>query len=496
MAGSLIRRVSALNQVGYGVNIWEIAPPRNVEGEAQNVIGMVAELPWGPPSVVTKVTTPAEFWEAFYPAAFGADKAEATYRAILALLNKPIFTRGGLKVVRVDATSAAAATKSDAAGTGTVEITAKYKGETGNTIKRQWTAATDGDGAKRNLVITIGTSYSATYENLSTTTVTAVADAYVTVTKSSPSAMPTAGSAELLTGGSDGTAVATDYTGSDSVQKGLRCFYGDSVQVDVLFVAECPSGLINAVNGALKAFATACEKGIAVLCTVDGQTSADALSYVASYTADRCVYTWPRVKTTNFFDEDAGEIEVDGNAFAAAAIANVDAWLSPGGAGGAEYLTGITGLEDETASRTTLDGLSDGGIVPWFMSSAFGGAILYRAKTTATDGTRVFSRRMRDYLENAIATYAEHYVETQLDVDLGSRVYGPNTSGFISAVMQFLENEKISTHLKGYSVDGFSENTEAGLDGGRWIVLIKAELYPMAEEIVIKAQIGETVVIS
>jgi len=494
--GSLIQRITGLSGVGQGVNIWEVAPPRNVTGEADNVIGMVAELPWGPIDTVTTVYTPAEFFSTFYPNVFGSTKDYTTYPAILALLNKPIFTRGGLKVVRVGATGQVKASKTDT-GTGTVTITAKHYGAIGNTIYRQWTTATDADPVKRNLVITIGSDYSATYENLTIATVDAVDDPYVTVTKGTLTVMPAAGTSEALASGVNGTAVAADYVGTTSSTKGIRCFYGESVDVDVLFVAETPTALLAAVNTGLEAFATDTDKGLVVLGTVNGQAAADAITYVASYLDERVVYTWPRVLTTNWFDSDADSIEVDGNAFAAALIAGVDQWISPGGAGKkqgtTDLLSGISDLEDNSQSKSGYETLIGAGIAPWFIDRTLG-PILYKGITT--DEGKIKQRRYKDYLENAIAGFAVNYVETVLDIDLTSQILGPNTSGFVGAIKQFLGNEVTKVHAKAFSVDPYSENTEADIDAGQWTVLIKVETYSDMDRIVLKAQIGETVTIS
>jgi len=501
--GSLIRRITNLGMAGYGVNLWEIAPPRNVQGEASNVIGMVAELPWGPADEIVTVYTPAEFFEQFYPPEFGSTKDYTTYPAILALLNKAIFTKGGLKVVRVGATSQATAdyTFQSAAPADSVDVTANHPGALGNSIQVAWTVNAD-DATARDATVTIGTEYSETYEAVATIVggalvVTDPGDPFVTFAKhTGATAVPAAVSATALAGGSDGTAVAADYVGAVGSLKGIRLFYGDSVDVDVLFVAECPSALLDSVNDGLEAYVGE-DKGLAILCTVDGQAYADAITYVADYEDERLVYVWPRAETTNFFDAAAAEIEVDGNAFAAALIANVDPWLSPGGAGKrvgtTDLLSGITGLEDETTSRSALDALNDAGIAPWFISSALGP--IMRLGTT-TDGGRIWDRRIKDYLLDAIAAFAENYVETQLDLDLDNQILGPNTSGFIAAIQQFLAQEKAATHVKAYTVDAFSENTEAGIDAGRWIVLIRVETYAMAEQIVFKAQIGTTVTIS
>lgn len=494
MGGSLIRFVSGASGIGYGVNVWPIAPPRSVSGVSQNAIGMVADLPWGKVNEIVEVTTPAEFFAEFYPDAFNSGaKDYATYPAILALLNKPLFTKGGLKVVRIQNTGAVKAFKTDT-GTGTVTVTAKYYGDNGNEIYRQWTAASDADPLKRNLVISIGTEYTATYENLTVSTVEDVDDPYVDVTTNTLTVFPVAGAAAALATGADGTAVAGDYTGAN---KGIQIFYGASVEVDVLFCAEVPNVLVDDINAGLKLYAAE-DKGLAVLSTPDGQTSATALTYLSGETLqdDRLHYGWPRVKTTNFFDADVDEIEVDGNAFAAAAIANSDAWISPGGAPGAQFLTGITGLETESTSRSTLDSLRDAGVSPWFMSTAHGGAIIAKALTTDTAGTKVKQRRLRDYLEVSLAQYAELYVETPLDIDLAEQSLGEYTGSLVSAYNAFLENEKIAQHVKNYSVDPFSLNTEESIDAGRWIIYVAVETYSDQDEIVLKTEIGETVTVS
>jgi len=389
------------------------------------------------------------------------------------------------------------------AGTGTITITAKYYGAIGDEISYEFVAATDGDSDHRNLVITVGSDYSATYENLDDDTITSlVDDPYIDITVSSPTDMPTAaGSATALTGGSDGTAVAADYVGTGSSSKGIRCFYGESIDCDVLFVAECPSGLLDDVNTGLEAYCTDNDKGVVVLCTVDDQAKADAATYVADYRDDRIVYTWPRVKTTNWWSTATDkETEVCGSAFAAALIVNVDPWLSPGGngarQGSTDLLSGITGLEDETASRSDLDTLNAAGIAPWLISSKLG-AMMRRGVTTALTGrTKIFSRRMTDYLVSAIAEAAEEIVERPLDLDLSNQALGTYTGQFIGAVKSFLQREQDAEHIRSYSVDAYSENTQVGIDAGQWTVLIRVKQMSMAEETILKAEIGETVEIS
>jgi hypothetical protein len=497
MAGSLVRRVRKLSDAGYGVNLFEVSAPRPVTGVSTNVVGLVALLPWGPTDTVTLVTNPAELWDAFYPDAFGAAKDYAAWPAILALQNQ-VLPAGGLRVVRVGATGAAKASSGAiTAGTGSVTIEAAYPGLIGDQLRYQWAAASDGDAAKRDLLITVGTSYAARYKNLGLADLSAVDDPYVRLVLGAPSALPSAGSATALSGGDDGTVVAADIVGSGSSTKGVRLFYAEAAAVSVLFVAEAPTAVIDAVNAGLKAYADGAERGLAVLCTPHAQAADDAMAYVEDYRSERLVYTWPRVKTANFLDPDVGEVTVDGNAWAAFAIANVEPWLSPGGAGGAPFLRGITALEDERASTTTLDLLNDAGVAPWFMSSAFEGAILRLGCTTSLSGrTRIFDRRMTDFLTGSIARAAERFVESQLDVDLAARDLGPNADALVTAIVGFLSDEKQAKHIADFQLDPFGANTEAALAAGQWTLVLRVRLYAMAEAIVIKAQVGTTVVIA
>lgn len=491
-AGTLIRNIAAFSAIGYGINVMEQNPPGQVMGVGANVVGIVAALPWGPVNEVTTITSSGEFFDTFCPPVFAA---ENTYTPLRALLNKRF--PAGLKVVRIDATSAVAATSGAiTAGTGTITITANYKGTIGNLISYQWTAATDLDAAKRNLVITIGTRYTATYENVTFGAITTqVVDDYVTVTSAAPSALPSAGSATALASGAEGSAIAGDYVGSSSSAVGIRKFYADGVDVNVLFVAECPEALKAAVNTGLEAYVADTDKGMVVLCTPNSATVAATITDAASYRDDRIVYVYPRVKTTNFYDSAAGTVTVDGNAFAAAAIANVDPERSPGGASGAPFLQGITGLENEDITRANYDALNAAGVAPFQMTTSLGAIIRKGITTSLTSGlTQIFRRRMTDYITSSLATRWENFAELPLDVDLDTQTLGPNMGPLVAETLAFLAG--LGSRIHSYSVDAFSANSQSNLDAGRWYVLVRVKLFPAADEIVLISTIGEGVTVA
>lgn len=500
--GSLIRRISAISGAAYGVNIFEVSPPKAVQGNSSRVVGIVGDFPWGPVNVLTDISDSGTLFSTFCPAPFGA---EDDYAAMDAFLNKTF--PGGVKVCRIAPTSVAAATASKAylgaAAADSTTVTAKYPGLLGNSISVAWSVNAD-DATARDATVSIGTAYSVLYANVATIVAAALVvtdpgDPYVTFTKTvGATVVPAAAAAVALATGVDGTAVAADYVGTGASDVGIRKFYGASVDVAVLMVASCPTAIVDAANTGLKAYCTDNDKGMAVLCTVAGQSAATAQTYKASYVDDRLVYAWPHVKTTNGYDPDLAEITVDGNSFAAALLVSVDPWISPGGAEGAQYLTGITGLETESTSDTVYEALRGKGIAAWFMATALGGAIMRGGVVTSlTSGlTKIRRRRTADYLEESIAALLELYAEKPLDLTLSSQTLGAITGAEIGAIHGFLDDEKTKGHIQSFSVDPWSQNVQADIDAGEWVIAMDVKTFSDQDVIVLKANIGDTVSVS
>ncbi len=496
--GSLVRKITSLPAANYGVNIFEQPQAPSVRGKSTRRVGVVADLPWGPVNTLTDVGSVGELLGAFCPPAFDA---ASDYTALRAFLNKPF--PGGLKVCRIAATSQATASFAfqDNDPEDSVTATARYPGALGNLITVAWSENAV-DSTARDATVTItGTSYSAFYQNVATMapglTVTDPGDPYVafTISGGGSDEVPAAIAATSLAGGSDGTAVAGDYVGSGSSAVGIRKFYAESANVAALFVAECPSALIDTVNTGLEAYEADTDKGLAILSTVASQTVAQAITYVASYRDDRLVYPWPKVKTTNFFDPLAPEITVDGNAFIASAIASVDPWVSPGASNGAPYLAGITALENEDATRANLDDLNAAGVCPFMVEDTLGVIIRKAITTSVTDGyEKIRRRRTADFYEDSIGAFLVQYVETQNDCDLAAQALGPNTAAEVGAIQAFLGNEVTAGHIKSYSVDPFGGNTEEAMDDGTFVIIVMIESFADQDNIILSAAIGDGVV--
>lgn len=499
--GSLVRRISSEGSAGYGVNILEVLPPGQIRSGGSVVVGIVGDFPWGPVNVLTEVNTAGEFFATFCPPAFGA---AGTYAAMDAFLNKAF--PAGMQICRIVPTSVAQATAAktydDASAGDSVTVTAKYPGLLGNSISVAWTANAD-DATARDATVTIGTTYSVTYEAVATIVSTALVvtdpgDPYVTFSKASGATLvPAAAAAAALTGGADGTAVAGDYVGSSSSAVGIRLFYADSVEPDVLFVASCPSGLINSVNTGLEAFVADTDKGVVVLSTPASQTEAQIKAYAADYRDDRIVLVYPRVKTTDFYDTTAPTITVDPNSFMAALIAATDPWISPGGPRASRGpLAGITGLENASISTGGYDTLTDYGISAIAM---FGGSAIVRGgvTTSLTSGLeKIRRRRTADYLEKAIANRLQEYVETPFDGDLDAQSLGPNTAAEIGEINTFLGNEKFKGHIKDFTVDPWGAATAPDLAAGTWTIQIAVTTYSDQDQIILRFNVGDGVVTS
>lgn len=501
--GSLVRRISSEGSAGYGVNILEVLPPGQIRSGGSTVVAIVGDFPWGPVNVLTEVNTAGEFFATFCPPAFSA---AGTYAAMDAFLNKAF--PAGMQICRIAPTSVVAATAAktynDGAGTpaSSTTVTAKYPGLLGSSISVAWSENAT-DATARDATVTIGTTYSVTYPSVATIVSTALVvtdpgDPFVTFSKhASGTLVPAVAAASALTGGADGTAVAGDYVGSSSSAVGIRLLYADAVDPDVTFVASCPSGLIASVNTGLEAFAADTNKGVVVLSVPASQTEAQAKAYVVDYRDDRIVYPWPRVKTTDFYDTTAPVITVDPCSFMAALIAATDPWLSPGGPRQSRGpLVGITGLENASISTSGYDALSAAGVCSIAM---FGGsAIVRKAVTTSTTSglEKIRRRRTADYLEKAIATRLQEYVETPLDLDLTTQALGPNTGAEIGEVSAYLANEKFKGHIKDYAVDPWGSATALDLAAGIWTIAIAVTTYSDQDTIILRFNVGDGVVTS
>lgn len=496
---SLLHLITAITAARYGVNVLENEPPGQVQGESTNVVGSVADMPWGPVDEVTLITSPADLFNIFAPQTFGT-RLDETYPAILAYINKTF--PASMKIVRTANTGAAVATFTfqDDDPADSVKVDAQHQGILGNQINVEWTANA-GDPTARDMTVTVtGSDYSVLYENVVTAvdgqTVTDPGDPFVVVTGVGDE-VPIVIAATPLAGGLDGTAAIGDYLGAAPGGRGLEEYADQNVDVDVLFAAEVPQPLVAGWNTGIKAFMETHKKGFSPLATDSAViTPALAIADVPSYRNDRLMYPWPRVTTVNTFDPDRGNAEVDGNSFAAVAIASVVPEKSPGGKPGSVFLKGINGLAITGAlTADAYKSLNDAGIAPWFNSTALAGFIIHRGFTTSLvpGKERIFRRRMTDFITLSIGADGEQFVGELLDLDLPNKALGANTSIQVGRWEEFLTALVNDGRIRGYTLDAFGANTQTNLDAGQWRVAFSVKLFSAQEELVFLATIGENV---
>lgn len=493
---ALVRAITQVGDAKIGLNFLDVAPPPSPVGAQTKTIGIVGHFPWGPQNTPTLCLSWAEFRATFYPAAFGAPNT-TTFPAMKAFLLSRI--PGPFYVVNINPTTVAdvMTAYSYTVSGGSWEGIAAYPGTLGNAITVTWAAATDADVAKRNLTISIGTTYSKLYENVTTTTILTLANPYITWTATStPAALPAAAAAaNTTTAGVNGTAQASDYVGSSVSNVGIRRFYTQAV--DWLFVAECPSALVNAVNTGLVAYGTGGGlDGGYVLCSVASQSASAAVTYIASYrdTTSKGVYVWPRPKVIDSFDSTFPTITVDGNALAACAYAGVDAWKSPEWSNSAPYLTVISDLETNDSAPGTIDTLVDAGISSFYLDPTIGPMLASAVVTNIVSGsTRIKRTKYRKYADDKIATLTPFYQGQPLDVNLTAQTLGEYSGGLVGAITAFFEDEKAKSHIAAYNVDPFSANTEDDLEANQWTIAVAVQLYGDINVLIITTQIGSTV---
>lgn len=497
MSSSLVRSILKASDAQFGVNLWDIAPPMSPVGAVSRRIGIVGDFPWGAVNTPTLCLSYQDILAAICPAALGSAILAAS-TAMAAFLGKTF--PGPVVLCRINATDAAAEILSYTVTGGTIVATGNYKGTALAGLTVTWAAATDADSTHRDLTVAIGTSYSVTYTNVTLTNITSLGDPYITWTKgSAPSVLPAAAaSVTARTAGLAGTAVAGDYVGSSSSNVGIQTFYASNQDVDVLFVAECPSGLVAAVNAGLKTYAdTAGKSGLAVLCSVPSQSAATASTYAATYSnaQSKTVGCWPRVKLIDGRSASLPTLTVDGNAFMAVAMASVDPWDSPEGVNSAPYLTAITGLETDGSSDTAYAAIQAGGMSAFFLESTLGPIIRGAVTTNLTSGqTDIIRSLYRRYLGNQVAAYAVHYIGVALQVNLTTQKLGAKVSPLVAAIRAFCALEQALEHINGYTVDPFSGNVTADIDAGNWTILTAIDTYAPLRKLIIGTQIGSTVV--
>jgi len=481
----------------HAVYAIERTPPATIVAAGATVVAMVEQFPWGPDGEVYTTGGVKDFIDTFAPG--GMTRTGAGYMSVIGKA-WPI-----LKIVRVVGTGAAAATASlpDAVPAQIISVTAKYKGTAGNAITWTVSNATDGVSQHFNLTLSVTSASGTTtdlFQNLNYSGTGSDSTPDFTNMKLTGAitkllaGRPINGTGTLGTG-SDGAVTSPNYVGTQgAADKGIALLEGDKT-IDLVLTADPGNSLRAAVNAGLAAHADFMTDRIAFINGPSGQTSAQAITDVASYRSFRVCYidVWAYQRN----DTDGTEQLVPSAPFAASAAANLSpstsfSWKS---VTVQRLLSSITRLEaargdqaytNEQAGICTLQQEDLGGFT-------FEAAVLTGAPTNPAK--RKFKRtRMAHYIAKAVKVSLREYVDSP-NVDF-------NQQDEINAVFEFLSTLKGHVkvdpnnlpHIVDFQIPTISDfNAQADLDNGLFTIPANVKVSSDQEKIFFSMQIGETV---
>jgi len=495
MAGGLwIDSVSQADRPG--VYAIEQAAPRLVAGIQGKYIGIVARFAWGPAQTVVTPDSSAALIDMFEPA--GSPRTSTGFRALMKR------KKGRWKICRVLGATPVTATAAITGTGGTQTATGKYPGVLGNNITVTYSAATNGDAAKRNITVRLTDAVTGTteevYQNQSLPAANTAGSidvtnskllASLTIASHAVPAWPSNGTTSL-TGGTDGSAVvAADYTGTEGApDKGLSLFELHN-DVGVVVADDCGSSLRATVNTALSSHAKLKGNRMAVLqFDVDAAwASVKSAAAVSGLLNDYTVAygNWGKVRDLS------GTLQTSPFATAAAtAMINLDPNRSHAQHGdeGADYFD----MFEELQSPFDVEGAPGG--EAFALGIALGIKRVKDAKIVTnhdrtlsqTKGKQFASRRrMATYLIESIRSSLTDYVNAP-----NSPLDNAEMKGLVDS---FLKAEQRLDRIGAFGINVDSVNTPTSLSGGDFSMLLEVRTYAPRERIFLLAKVGETVTV-
>lgn len=475
-----------------GVYIFEKDPPAFVQGVFLGVVGIAGQTLRGPVNQPVEITSEARFAEVFGERSY--DNSIVSVNKVREfLMNKPF---GKVVVARV-AAAAAATAEADFLATATpiINVAASSPGAWGNDLTVAIEAASDANANHFNMVVTYKGA-TTTYENLDVSATgnnnlldvigTDLAN-LVVVTKIADGRPDNAVAAALTdTAGADGTVAATDYTASLGPLETVGNYPG----VAIVAAADGVDATINAgINAKMLLLAQASSDRMFLMWNGSHSASqATVIADVASYRNDRCVYVY---NSTDTFDADLGaKVTVAPHSWLASIMSQTDVDVNPGEEGSKDFTGGISGLQTNALSREDYISLREAGIAAWERDFD-GGHLIVSAVTTSLEAgrTEITRRRMADFLQISAARRLRFFVKKKNTVTNRSMMLGEIEA--FSA--QLKADERV---IEDYAVVSQGVNTAATRAQGIECILWRVKIIGHMLHIVLKTEIGTTVVIS
>lgn len=294
-----------------------------------------------------------------------------------------------------------------------------------------------------------------------------------------------AGAATVLAGGDDGAVVDTDYEAA--IAKAAVEGAGN-----VLFLDS-----YNEVRNAyLKVHAGVTKDKLCIMSHAENDSVATVIAAVATLrdTDGFLVYAYNWLSTlvdgVNTFTSPA--------AWLASIISQTAPNVDPAYAGNAGFLFGVTGIKS-LLTRDQYIQLKEAGIASFEQDLDIGFKLKSGIVTQIANSSKltILRRRMADYLTNSIGKFLKIY---QNDVNSADKRVAVQ-----AAIKNFIkQQENLGILPRDKEVDGGraslvdikSENTNDTIAAGKFIILYKQRIFSSMRFIVLKAEIGESVVVT
>lgn len=369
-----------------GTYVAEQDTPAGATIEGTNEVHLVGHFPWGSPDVVHSIGSTKEYVDKL----IGKCSSPGDYSGVRALTGK-YWPK--LKIVRIDATGAVAASRT--IGANGYTVTAKYKSAAGNQITTKHK-----DNGDDTFDVTISwNGYVKTHAGVALADVADLEDEYVdfAAAGTGDTIASSDASAVALSSGADGTPTDTDYLGGVSDVSGLRLLESEKDQAIVLLDEYTSAAAITALRN------HAALKRAFVLCHGASGDFAANLAAVEAINDDRLACPLHQGRQLI----DGVEVNVDLAPFAASMLAYMPPHFSLADEGYARTLLKnlIGPAAGVSLSRSSwIDADDAGGLM---LEAMEGGGYKFHANitTSPTEGKELIStRRVKDI---AIASVAK-----------------------------------------------------------------------------------------
>lgn len=461
-----------------GIVIDEKAPAPSVQGVGTGVAILVGQFQRGPENVLKEQGSIQLIQELYGKSdSFGGN---------IALKNKK-FSR--IKTIRAMASDAALATLTVDDGTATdiIKFDAKYKGAYGNSLKVTIEA---GSNVGSKYTFTDANTDGLDEESYDDVVITAVGTIFSSskifdVSVLATSAEPEVTAITNLASGSDGTIADTDY------ETAIAAAEAEGAG-NILFLDE-----YNATkNGYLKAHAATTQDKMVICAGPEAETAAEAVT-AAGLLRDadgRIIYAYNWISTL------VGGVAtyVSPSSFYASILSQTGPHIDPAYTGNTQFLFGVIELKNDLP-RASFISLMEGGVSSFEYDSDIGPKIKSGVVTQIANSSKltVARRRMADYLTNSIGYFLKVYQNAVNSLS--------NRLAVKAAILSFIRQQESLGILPADSevsggnaklVDIETLNTDDVIAAGKFFIQYKQRIYSSMRFIVLRAEIGESVVVT